>query len=86
MPLVGFSHLKFSFDCFEERFLKNGSFHGFQYWKAVIEGLKEEKRPGTASSYNNALKAFKKYRRNKDLLFNDISYSLLEKYRKPPKL
>jgi len=74
---------EFSFSKFEELFFKSSRpVRVFDYWENVIASLKEENRIGTATSYNDALKAFKRFQKNKNPLFPDVDYKLLDRYRK----
>ncbi|MCH6565604.1 MAG: phage integrase SAM-like domain-containing protein, partial [Proteobacteria bacterium] len=80
---MGDNDQEFSFAKFEELFFKSSKpVRFFDYWENVIESLKEENRIGTAASYNDALRSFKKFQKNRDLLFTDVYYKLLERYRK----
>jgi len=80
---MGDDDQEFSFAKFEQLFFKSSKpVRVFSYWENVIESLKEENRLATAGSYNDALKAFKKFQKNKDLFFTDVSYKLLERYRR----
>jgi len=73
----------FSFARFEELFFKSSKpVRVFEYWEKVIESIKEENKIGTAASYNDGLRSFKRFKKNKDLLFTDVNYNLLDKYRK----
>jgi len=72
---------EFSFARFEELFFKSSKpVRVFEYWENHIESLKDENRVGTATTYNDALKSFKKFQQNKDLMFTDVNFKLLDKY------
>lgn len=52
----------------------------FKYGESVVAELREAGRIGTARSYRCALEVLKKYNKNKDLLFRDLTYSFLTKF------
>ncbi len=71
----------FSFDAFKRKFFtKSSAISVFTYFDRVIKELYEAKRVGTADSYRFTLMAIKRFRTNRDLLFNDIDYSFLTKF------
>ncbi len=72
----------FSFYSFEQEFLNKSKewdsvFHAFE---SHIQTLKNENRPGYASSFNCAYNSVKNFSKRKDLKFSDITPSWLKNY------
>jgi integrase len=71
----------FSFDRFEKEYIQADSGKGFiKIFERYLNDLLQEDRVGTYSSYNNALQAFKSFRKEKDLSPADITLILLKDF------
>lgn len=71
----------YSFEDVERKFL--GSIEKatvFTYCEQFIERLKETNKIGNATVYKDLLRTLKKFRKNKDLYFSDITYNFLISY------
>lgn len=71
----------FTWEKFEGEFLLDESDKGFlSMFSDHLEGLRNEGRIGTYKSYNNALQAFKAFRKSKELSPYDITPKLLKDF------
>lgn len=71
----------FTFDRFEKEYLQSDSGKGFiKIFERCLKDLLREDRIGTYMSYNNALQAFKSFRKEKDLSPADITPALLKDF------
>jgi integrase len=71
----------FTFERFEKEFLQADSGKGFiKIFERCLRDLLREDRIGTHKSYNNALQAFKSFRKEKDLSPADITPALLKDF------
>lgn len=71
----------FSIDRFEVEYLVQESKKGFlKLFDDHLESLRKEDRIGTYKAYNNALQAFKKFRKDKDLSPIDLTPVLLRNF------
>ncbi len=52
----------------------------FWYWEKTINMLFQIGKNGNANAYKNTYFSFKKFRKNKDLSFNELNYSMVKKY------
>ncbi|WP_282036287.1 tyrosine-type recombinase/integrase [Saccharicrinis aurantiacus] len=52
----------------------------FNYTAKIIVELKQQNRIGNARSYENCLREMKVFRNKRDLSFNELNYSFLEKF------
>ncbi len=73
---------EFTFDQFEERYLKESNDWNDVYtaFEEQIENLFQENREGYASSFRSTLTAIKYFRKNKPLSFKDITSAWLKKF------
>ncbi len=68
----------FTFDRFEQAFFKTAtSVTMFGYLESLIQDLKDKNKHGTAYVYRDAYHALKRFRKEKDLSFYDLDYSML---------
>lgn len=66
----------FTFDRFQKMFVKKVQPKPFmKFWEEHLDQLRKEKRSGTADSYEDALRKFRAYRNNKDILIDEIDKS-----------
>lgn len=54
----------------------------FVFWKRFINEIKDFKSLNTKIAYESSFRSFKRFRKNDDLFFEELDYSLLCKYRK----
>jgi site-specific recombinase XerD len=52
----------------------------FQFWEDVINELERTGKIGNSKAYINTLSMFKKFRKEKDLTFNELNYTLVKKF------
>ena len=77
----------FSFERFERQFFSNStSTSVFNFMDRVVMDLKQTQRLGTAASYATAISAFKAFRDQQDLTFQDLDYRMLATFEKHLKL
>lgn len=71
----------FTFERFEREFLEKTSNRGFfSFFEEYLDNLKKEERIGTYESYNGIFKAFKKFRKGKDIDPIDLTTEVLKSY------
>gem|GEM_PF-4186948 len=71
----------FSFDRFEKEFLHQESNAGFlKLFESHLKTLKDEERIGTFRSFNNASRAFKKFRGDREMEVFDVTPEVLKRF------
>ncbi len=71
----------FSFERFELRYFGQSNLRTvFTFFEKVIQDRRDDDQIGTADSYLDALRKFKKFRKEKDLQFSEVDAKLLKKF------